>query len=127
MNGFQRRLRDMPAQLDHRQTRALFLALADEELPGEKAQAVRQHLDGCGECQRGWRQYARTVQRLRGVERQKAPPALASVVMTRVKRQRRFGLKGLHTLHAHYRFPVEVLIPMLLAAAVAVFVLLSSS
>jgi anti-sigma factor RsiW len=126
MNVFQRKLRDMPAQLDHRQTRALFLALADEELPAEKAQAVRKHLDGCGECQQGWQRYSSTVQRLRRVEREKASPALASVVMTRVKRQRRFGLKGLHTLHAHYRFPVEVLIPLLLAAAVAVYVMLSS-
>ncbi|HSP79086.1 MAG TPA: zf-HC2 domain-containing protein [Myxococcaceae bacterium] len=116
----------MPAQLNHRETRSLFLALADEELPAEKARAVRQHLDGCGECQQGWQQYARTVHRLRGVEREKAPPALASLVMTRVKRQRRFGLKGLHRMHLHHRFPVEVLIPLLLAAAVAAFIVMSS-
>jgi anti-sigma factor RsiW len=117
----------MPAQLNHRETRALFIALADEELPAEQAQAVRTHLDGCGECQRGWQRYAGTVQRLRRVEKEKAPPALASMVMARVKRQRRFGLKRLHLAHAHHRFPVEVLIPLLLAAAVGAFLIMMSA
>lgn len=116
----------MPAQLSHRETRALFLALADEDLPAEKAEAVRTHLDGCGECQRGWQSYSNTVLRLREVEKQKAPPALASRVMTRVKRQRRFGLRGLHLAHAHYRLPVEILIPLLLAAAVGAFLLMAA-
>jgi anti-sigma factor RsiW len=115
----------MPAQLSHRETRALFIALADEELPATKAEAVRTHLDGCGECQQGWQRYSNTVLRLRQVEKQKAPPALASRVMTRVKRQRRFGLKGLHLAHAHYRLPVEILIPLLLAVAVGAFLLMS--
>jgi anti-sigma factor RsiW len=117
----------MPAQLSHRETRALFIALADEELPAEKVQAVRSHLDGCGECQQGWQSYSSTVLRLRQVEKQKASPALASMVMTRVKRQRRFGLKRLHLAHAQYRFPVEVLIPLLLAAAVGAFLIMSAS
>jgi hypothetical protein len=117
----------MPApQLSHRETRALFLELADDELPADKVQAVRSHLDGCGECKEGWERYARTVQRVQQVEREKAPPALASLVMTRVKRRRRFGLRGLHLMHTHHRFPVEVLIPLLLAAAVAAFLVMSA-
>ncbi len=127
MNGYQRRLQDMSAQLSHRETQELFLAFADDELPAEKAQAVRTHLDGCGDCQTGWQRYERTVLRLRKVEREKAPPALASRVMTQVKRQRRFGLKRLHLMHAQHRFPVEVLIPLLLAAAVAAFLVMSAS
>jgi anti-sigma factor RsiW len=116
----------MEPQLSHREAKALFFALADQELPAPEAQAVKTHLDGCEECRTGWERYARTVQRLRGVEREKAPPALASVVMTRVRRRRNFGLKGLHTSHAQYRLPVEVLIPLLLAAAVGAFFLMAS-
>jgi anti-sigma factor RsiW len=116
----------MPAQLSHRETKALFIALADEELPAEKAQAVRTHLDGCGECAQGWQRYSATLIRVRNVEKQKAPPALASLVMTRVKRQRRFGLKRLHQMHAHYRLPVEILIPLLIAAAVGAFLIMSA-
>jgi anti-sigma factor RsiW len=120
-------MRDVEPRLNHRETQALFLALADEDLPAPQAHAVRSHLDGCDECRQGWDRYERTVRRVRGVGREKAPPALASLVMGRVRRQRRFGLKGLHLAHANHRFPVEILIPLLLAAAVAAFLVMSAS
>ncbi|RKH18640.1 zf-HC2 domain-containing protein [Corallococcus sp. CA047B] len=126
MSGLQRRGTDVEPRLDHREARALFLAFADEELPAPQAQAVQSHLDDCVECRQGWDRYARTVQRVRTMEREKAPPALASLVAGRVRRQRRFGLRGLHLAHANHRFPVEVLIPLLLAAAVGAFLLMSS-
>lgn len=126
MNGLGRRGTDVEPRLDHLQAKALFLALADEALPAPQEQAVRSHLDGCEECRQGWDRYARTVERVRTVEREKAPPALASLIAGRVRRQRRFGLRGLHLAHVHHRFPVEVLIPLLLAAAVAAFLLMSS-
>lgn len=127
MSGFQRRLMDVEPQLNHREARDLFLALADEELPEPQAKAVRSHLDGCEECRAGWDRYARTVQLVRKVEREKAPPMMASLVLNRVKRERRFGLRKLHWAHTHHRFPVEVLIPLLLAAAVAAFLVMSAS
>jgi predicted anti-sigma-YlaC factor YlaD len=127
MSGFQRRLKDVEPQLNHREARDLFLALADEELSEPQAKAVRLHLDGCEECRAGWDRYARTVQLVRKVEREKAPPMMASLVLNRVKRERRFGLRKLHWAHTHHRFPVEVLIPLLLAAAVAAFLVMSAA
>jgi predicted anti-sigma-YlaC factor YlaD len=127
MSGIQRRLMDVEPQLNHREARDLFLALADEELPEPQAKAVRSHLDGCEECRAGWDRYAQTVQLVRKVEREKAPPMMASLVLNRVKRERRFGLRKLHWAHTHHRVPVEVLIPLLLAAAVAAFLVLSAS
>ncbi len=128
MSGIQRRLMDVEPQLNHREAKALFFALADEELPEPQAQAVRSHLDGCDECRAGWDRYAKTVQRVRQVEREKAPPVMASLVMNRVKRERRFGgLRKLHLAHTYHRFPVEILIPLLLAAAVAAFLVMSAS
>jgi len=118
---------DVEAQLNHREARDLFFALADEELPEPQAQAVRSHLDGCDECRAGWQRYAKTVQRVRQVEREKAPPVMASLVMNRVKRERRFGLRKLYLAHTYHRFPVEILIPILLAAAVAAFLVMSAS
>jgi len=35
-------------------------------------------------------------------------------------------LKRLHLAHANYRLPVEILIPLLLAAAVAAFIIMSA-
>jgi len=118
---------DVEPQLNHREAKALFFALADEELAEPQAQAVRSHLDGCEECRAGWDRYAQTVQRVRKVEREKAPPMMASMVLNRVKRERRFGLRKLHLAHNYHRVPVEVLIPLLLAAAVAAFLVLSAS
>ena len=126
MTSLYRKLVDVEPRLSHREARALFLALADDELPAPKAQAVRTHLDGCDDCRKGWEGYARTVQRLKDVEREKAPPALATQVMNRVRHQRRFGLRALHTAHAHYRVPVEILIPLLLGAAVAAFLFMAA-
>ncbi|XXF80544.1 zf-HC2 domain-containing protein [Myxococcaceae bacterium GXIMD 01537] len=116
----------MEPRLSHREAQALFLALADEELPPPEARAVKTHLEGCEDCRAGWERYEGAVRRVRGVEREQAPPALASLVMTRVRRRRRFGLKGLYHAHAQHRLPVEILIPLLLAAAVAAFLLMAS-
>lgn len=126
MTLIHRKLSDVDPRMNHREARALFLALADDELPAPKAQAVRTHLDGCDDCRKGWEGYTYTLQRLKGVEREKAPPALASRVMNRVRRQRRFGLRGLHTTHMHYRVPVEILIPLLIGAAVAAFLFMAA-
>jgi anti-sigma factor RsiW len=126
MNTNRHRLTGVEPRLSHRDAKALFLALADEELPPPQAQAVRSHLDGCDECRAGWVRYEQTVLRVRQVEREQAPPALASRVLHRVKRERRSGLRKLHLAHVHHRFPVEVLIPLLLAAAVAAFLMMSA-
>jgi predicted anti-sigma-YlaC factor YlaD len=126
MSGIQRRLMDVEAQMNHREAKALFFALADEELAEPQATAVRSHLDGCEDCRAGWTRYAQTVQRVRKVEREKAPPVMASMVLNRVKRERRFGLRKLYLAHAYHRFPVEILIPLLLAAAVAAFLVMAA-
>jgi hypothetical protein len=56
--------------------------------------------------------------------REQAPDALASVILPRTRR-RRLGLRT-RELHAAYRVPAEVVIPLLIAALVAMFMLLAS-
>jgi hypothetical protein len=48
-------------------------------------------------------------------------------VRNRVKRERRFGLRKLHLAQSSHRVPEEVLIRLLLAAAVAASLMLSAS
>jgi len=114
-------------QLDHRETQALFLALLDEELPGEEARRVQAHLEACRDCQAGWTGYRSTVERVRALEREKAPAALASRILLRVQKRRTQGLRALHRTQVEQRLPVEVLVPILLAAAVAAWVMLAAS
>jgi anti-sigma factor RsiW len=110
-------------EISHHDARALFGALIDEELaPDEKAQ-VSTHLARCDDCRAGYVKYERVVQQVRSLERLRAPPTLATRILLRVRRRRPFGTKGLALLHAQHRVPVEVIIPVLLAAAVAALLL----
>ena len=90
---------------------------------GDEVQ-LKAELDQDGELKAQYERYQRAVKLLREQPREKAPAALASVLMRRVRRRR--GLARSATLTANYRFPVEVVIPLLLAALVALFLLISS-
>ncbi len=114
----------MNAQLTHREAQRLFFALADDELASEEKTQLTEHLEECGDCRAGWDRYARTMDRVRSVEREKAPAALASMIVRRARRRRPFGLRALHNAHANYRFPVEAVIPLLLGVAMAAMLVL---
>jgi predicted anti-sigma-YlaC factor YlaD len=115
------------AQLSHREAQRLFFAFADDELPSEDETRLTLHLEECGSCRAGWDRYARTVDRVRGVEREKAPAALATLIVRRARRRRTFGLRAIQLAHAQYRFPVEAAIPLLLGAAVAALLVLMAA
>lgn len=114
----------MQTQLSHREAKSLFLDALDDELESQEQQRLRAHLDDCADCRQGYQRYARTVDTLRKVRREKAPPTLATMILRRVRRRRLFGQKGLHLAHAHYRVPAEAIIPVLLGVLVAAFLVL---
>jgi hypothetical protein len=115
----------MQAGLSHSEAKALFLAAVDEDLAEKEALQLRTHLDECGQCKNNWERYSRGVSRVKGVDREQAPPGLASMIVRRIRR-RRFGSRNLALAHAHYRVPVEVIIPLLLGVLVAAFLVLSA-
>lgn len=104
----------------------LFVAAVDETLPDREKERLKAELDGSPELKASFDKYARAVQLLKAAPREKAPPAMASMVMRRVRRRRLFGRNGLHTSHMQYRVPVEVLIPILIGVLVAAFLVMSS-
>ena len=109
--------------LTHHEARARFLDLADAALSPPEAEAVHSHLRACRDCAAGWQAYAATVQAVRTLPREAAPPSLASDVLARVQRRRQ-GQRGLALAHARLRVPAEMALPLLLAAAVAALLLL---
>lgn len=111
--------------LSHSQARALFLAAADEELPGTEEQKLRKHLEDCEACREGWQDYRHTVQTLRGVRREKAPPALATLVLRRVRRQKRPAVRYAHLTYVQ-RVPFEAVVPILLGVAVAALIVMAA-
>ncbi len=114
----------MNTELSHREAQRLFFAFADDELASEEKTRLTLHLEDCDRCREGWDRYARTVERVRGVDREKAPAALASLIARRARRRRPFGLRAMQLAHAQYRVPVEAVIPLLLGVAVAALLVL---
>ncbi len=115
----------MQAQLSHNQARELFFAFADDEIAEGEELKLRDHLTDCVDCRGKWDRYARTVQVVKTIEREKAPAALSSVIMRRARRKGRpSSPKGLQLAYAHYRFPVETIIPVLIGALVAAFLVM---
>lgn len=104
----------------------LFVDAVDETLPDGDQQRLKAELEGSVELKASYEKYARAVKLLKSAPREKAPDALASMVMRRVRRRRLFGQRGLHTAYMQYRVPVEVLIPILVGVLVAAFLIISS-
>lgn len=113
----------MRVELSHREAKSLFGARVDEELPERDELRLRSHLDACADCRTGWERYQRAVKAVRGVEREKAPPFLATTILRRVRR-RRFGPRAFHLAHLNYRVPVEAFIPVMLGILVAAVLML---
>lgn len=116
----------MQLELSHREAKDLFGAFVDDELGEGEERELRAHLDGCHECRTGWQSYERVVKGARGLDKLRAPPSLATLIARRVRR-RRFGSRALHLTQAHYRLPAEIILPILLAAAVAAMLFFSAN
>jgi anti-sigma factor RsiW len=104
-------------ELTHSQARDLFGPWVDDELAAPEAVQLKTHLDGCSDCRVGWEAYERVVKTTRSLERQRAPEGLASVILRRVRR-RRVGAHASMVSQIQNRLPVEMVIPLLIAAAV---------
>ena len=116
------------AALSHREAQRLFGALADDELAPPAQHELETHLEGCTDCRAGWQAYSATVLRVRRVERERAPPALSTLIMRRVRKRRSSALRAAahHHLITTYRVPIEAVIPLLIGALVAAFLVFSA-
>jgi anti-sigma factor RsiW len=106
-------------QLSHKEAKGLFMAALDDELADHDESQLQAHLDECGECRTRWERYSRTVKRVRRTDRERAPAALSTVIMRRVRRRRFLGARRNELANAYYRFPAEAVIPILIGVLVA--------
>ena len=103
----------------HQEVRSMFPALVDDELDGDLVSNLRAHLEVCDECRSGWKRYERAVSLVRKVPREKAPQALTAVILRRIRRRKSADRRREHVLALAFRTPYGVVIPVVLAAAVA--------
>jgi hypothetical protein len=108
-------------ELSKAEVERLFIGAIDGALP--KAELDSQ-LGADPALQGQFDQYQRAVTLLRGAPKEKAPEALASVILRRTRR-RRFAVRG-REVQLSARFPIEVVVPMVIAVLVAMFLLLAT-
>lgn len=114
----------MRRELTKTEVERLFLGAVDDALPGEDQATFTALLEADADLQARYDTYRRTVRLLQGAPKEKAPDALASVILRRTRR-RRFSLRD-RDQTSTWRVPAEVVIPLLLAALVALFMIISS-
>ena len=113
----------MMTPLSHEEARALFQPWVDSELPAPAEASLHGHLSECADCRIGWEEYSGLVSGLRELPEPPVPRELASQILKRARR-RRPALRALQLTWA-YRVPVELLVPLLIAAAIACWFSLS--
>lgn len=115
----------MQRELTKTEVERLFVGAVDDALDSGDAEVFRQVLSSDRELKVRFDRYTEAVRALKDSPREKAPAALASMIMRRTKR-RRSMFRTMAAHEATYRVPVEVIIPLLLAAVVATFLLLAA-
>jgi anti-sigma factor RsiW len=110
-------------ELSKNEVERLFVGAVDDALPGADASQFDAQLTENPELKARFAQYQRAIALLKEAPKEKAPDALASMILRRTRR-RRFQLRSREI--QNFRFPMEVVVPMLIAALVAMFMLLAS-
>jgi anti-sigma factor RsiW len=106
-------------ELSKSEVERLFTGAVDDTL----SDADQATLEAHPELRARLAQYRRAVSLLRQAPREKAPDALASMILRRTRRRRQHA-RDLH--HATWRVPAEVVVPLVIAALVALFMVLAS-
>lgn len=114
----------MRRELSKSEVERLFIGAVDEALPPGDLAVFCAELEHDAELKRRYELYRSTVKRVQGTAKEKAPDALASMILRRTRR-RRFQLRN-NDFFQHWHVPAEVVIPLLLAALVALFMLIGS-
>ena len=111
----------MRTELSKAEVERLFVAAADDALAERDAVRLRAGLDDDAELMGRFNKYQHAIALLKKAPKERAPAALSSVIMRRVRRRRLWGRNSLHTMHMQYRVPVEVIVPILIGVLVAAF------
>lgn len=113
----------MRSELSQNEVERLFTGAVDGALAEQEASEFDAELAANPELKAQFARYQRAISLLKETPKEKAPAALASLILRRTRR-RRFQIRS-RDLH-NARFPAEVVVPLLIAALVAMFMLLAS-
>jgi anti-sigma factor RsiW len=109
--------------LSKNEVERLFVGAVDGALAEPEAKEFDAELSADPKLKAQFEKYQRAISLLKEAPREKAPDALASLILRRTRR-RRFSMRTREIHDA--RFPAEVIVPLLIAALVAMFMILAS-
>lgn len=113
----------MVRELAPKDEERLFVGAVDDALAPAEAKELETELAENPELKAKFAKYQRAISLLKESPREKAPDALASLILRRTRRRR---FQGRNRELQQSRFPVEVVVPLLIAALVALFMLFAS-
>lgn len=108
----------------HSEVTGLFSAYVDHELPVGELERFVTHVEACEGCAGELEVFEQTVASVRGLPRERAPSAFSRQVMRRVRHRHRRQAAVAPYLQGSFQLPVEAAIPIVLAAALALLLLL---
>lgn len=111
-------------ELSKNDVERLFVGAVDGALAEKDSSALDTALAENPELKERFKKYERAISLLRDEPKHKAPDALSSLILRRTRR-RRFQLRS-REFPQFSAFPAEVVVPMLIAALVALFMMLAS-
>lgn len=110
------------SELQHIEVQGLYSAYVDQELPTPELERFVAHVESCDGCMEGLERFEQTVEQVRKLPRAQAPSAFSRQVMRRVKHRRRRAAAVLPFLDGSFHLPAEAIIPIVIAAAVALLI-----
>ena len=114
----------MKRELSKAEVERLFSGKVDGELPAAEAERFDAELATDEPLRQEYERYERAVTLLRKQPREKAPDALASMILRRTRRRRNV-LRNVRWAELQ-RLPVEVAVALVIAALVAMYFVLTS-
>jgi anti-sigma factor RsiW len=106
--------------MDHEEARDLFSDHLDGELGEERAEALKEHLDGCAECREELERLRQTMRVVSGLHRLPPPGEFVDRVEQKIRRRSRGRFYGPES--ALSRFPFEwISLAIILFVALAIY------
>ncbi len=112
----------MRTELSKAEVERLFIGAADGALEGRDAD----RLEDDPALKLKLSKYQSALKLLKETPKEKAPPALASVILRRVRRRRIWGRNAQAMQLQEYAVPMQVIVPILLGVLVAAFLVFAA-
>lgn len=116
----------MRTELSKADVERLFIAAADDALDARDADRLRKGLEEDEGLKLKLNKYQNAIALLKKAPKEKAPPALASVIMRRVRRRRIWGRAHNDAMQMQVSVPMQVIVPILLGVLVAAFLVFAA-